>query len=87
MKEFTIYAGEKLSGLVDDQVSFSFECDSTDVDTAYYAVADNVVLKNQSDHSQDVIDFENCEDDDVETMLKDLKCMHFLSDYEISDAD
>ena len=34
MKEFTIYAGEKLSGLVDDQASASFECDPTDADTA-----------------------------------------------------
>lgn len=86
MKKFTIYAGEKLSGLVDDQASFSFECDSTDIDTAYYAVADNVVLKNQMAHNQDVIDFEDCDDDDVETMLKDLKRMHFLSDYEISEV-
>lgn len=87
MKEFTIYAGEKLSGLVDGQFSFSFECDSNDIDTAYDALCENVVLKNQSEGSQDLIDFENCEDDDVETMLKDLKRMHFLSDYEMSDVD
>lgn len=87
MKEFTIYAGEKLSGFVDDQANVSFECDPTDVDTAYDAVAESVVLKDQSEESQDLVDFENCDDDSVIAMLNDLKSMHFLSDYEISDAD
>ncbi len=49
MKKFTIYDGEKLSGFVDDQASVSFECDPTDVDTAYDAVAESVVLKDQSE--------------------------------------
>lgn len=87
MKKFTIYIGEKLSGWVDGQTSFSFECDSTDIDTAWDALCETVVLKNQSEDSQDLIDFENCEDDDVETMLNDLKRMHFLSDYKTSDVD
>lgn len=81
--EYTIYAGEKLSGLDDNQASVSFECGPNDIDTAYDVIAESCILKD----SQDLIDFEDCEDDDVETMLKDLKRMHFLSDYEISDSN
>lgn len=102
MKEYTIYAGKKLIGLVDDpssvsfecdpndidtQASVSFECDPNDIDTAYDALAESCILKDMSDDSQDLIDFEDCEDDDVETMLQDLKRMHFLSDYDISDSN
>ena len=87
MKEYKIYAGEKLSGFVDDQASVSFECDPNDIDTAYDALAESCILKDESEDSQDLIDFADCEDDDVETMLKDLKRMHFLSDYDISDSN
>lgn len=87
MKKYTIYPGNKLSGLVDNQASVNFECDPNDIDTAYDVVAESTVLKDQSEDSQDLIDFENCEDDDVKTMLEDLKRMQFLSDYEISDVD
>ena len=87
MKEYTIYPGKKLSGLVDNQASVSFECDPNDIDTAYDAIAENVVLKDQSEDSQDLIDFENCADDDVKTMLEDLKRMQFLSDYDEEEAD
>ncbi len=83
MKEFTIYAGEKLYGFLDNPASFNFTCDPSDIDTAYDAIAENAVLNS----SQDSIDFQNCADDDVKTMLEDLKRMHFLSDYEISDVD
>lgn len=83
MKEFTIYAGEKLSGLADGQYSVSFDCDPNDIDTAYDAIAESCILKDKSEDSQDLIDFENCEDDDVEAMLKDLKRMNFLSDYDM----
>ena len=87
MKKYTIYAGKKLSGLVDNQASVNFECDPSDIDTAYDAIAENVVLKDQSEDSQDLIDFENCKDDDVKTMLEDLKRMQFLSDYDEEEAD
>lgn len=87
MKEYKIYPGEKLSGLADNQASVSFECDPNDIDTAYVALAESCILKDMSDDSQDLIDFEDCKDDDVETMLKDLKRMYFLSDYEISDSN
>lgn len=87
MKEYTIYAGDKLSGLTDGPYRTIFECKPDDIDTAYNALAERCILKNKSEDSQDLIDFENCADDDVETMLKDLKRMHFLSDYEIRDVD
>lgn len=83
MKEFTIYAGEKLYGFTENPASFSFTCDPSDIDTAYDAIAENAIL----DHSQDLIDFQNCKDDDIKTMLKDLKNMGFLSDYERHDSN
>ena len=87
MKEYTIYPGKKLSGLVDNQASVSFECDPSDIDTAYDVIAENTVLKDQNEDGQDLIDFENCADDDVKTMLEDLKRMGFLSDFDEEEAD
>lgn len=87
MKEYTIYPGKKLSGFVDNQASISFKCDPSDIDTAYDVIAESTVLKDQSEDSQDLIDFENCRDDDVKTMLEDLKRMGFLSDFDEEEAD
>jgi len=87
MKEYTIYAGNKLNGFVDNQASVSFKCDPSDTDTAYDAIAENAVLKDQNEDGQDLIDFENCRDDDVKTMLEDLKRMGFLSDFDEEEAD
>lgn len=87
MKKYTIYPGKKLSGFVDNQASVNFECDPNDIDTAYDVVAESTVLKDQSEDSQDLIDFENCRDDDVKTMLEDLKRMQFLSDFDEEEAD
>lgn len=87
MKKYTIYPGKKLNGFVDNQVSINFECAPSDTDTAYDVIAENAVLKDQSEDSQDLIDFENCADDDVKTMLEDLKRMQFLSDYDEEEAD
>lgn len=84
MMNVRIYAGNKLEKLVDDQPWIDLEVDPKDVDTAYSAIAENVVLRDQSEDSQDLIDFQNCEDDDVETMLKDLKRMDFI-DYDIDE--
>lgn len=87
MKEYTVYAGDRSNGLVDDQHSLSFDCELDDIDTAYTEIAMNLVLKDQSECGQDFCDFAFCQDDDVEIMLKDLKRMHFLSDYKISDIN
>ena len=50
-------------------------------------IAENVVLKDQREDSQDLTDFENCTDDDVTTMLEDLKRMGFLSDFDEEETD
>ena len=50
------------------------ECRSDEVDAAYDILAEELVLKDQN-NEQDLIDFENVEDDDVETMLNNLKKM------------
>lgn len=87
MKKYTIYAGNKLNGLVDNQASISFKCDPSDTGTAYDVIAESIVLKDQSEDSQDLIDFENCADNDVKIMLEDLKRMGFLSDFDEEDDD
>ena len=79
MKEYTIYAGSRLNGFMNGQASVSFECESDDIDAAYDSLAENVVVK---DPHKDLIDFEYCADDDVKTMLEDLKRMGFLSDFD-----
>lgn len=87
-KEYTIYAGDKLKGFDgDNPYSVTFDCDPDDIDTASDALVESCLLKDPDEDHQDMIDFENCADDDVATMLKDLKRMHFLSDYEISDVN
>lgn len=53
------------------------ECRSDEVDAAYDILAEELVLKDQN-NEQDLIDFENVEDDDVETMLNNLKKMGFI---------
>ncbi|QDD70232.1 hypothetical protein DM298_04565 [Lactobacillus amylovorus] len=82
MKKFTIYAGKKTNGFIDDQTSISFKCDLSDTDTAYDNIAESIVLKDQGKDSQNLIDFQNCADGNVEIMLKDLVRMNFLSDFE-----
>lgn len=77
-----IYPGNKAKEMANNQPWLDLEVPSYDIDTAYDALAENVVLKDQSEDSKDLIDFQNCEDDDVETMLKDLKQMGFI-DYDI----
>ena len=79
MKEYTIYAGEKLNGFIDGQASVSFDCEPDNIDVAYTAIAENVILKNPN---KDLIDFQYCADDSVKGMLEDLKRMGFLSDFD-----
>lgn len=82
--EVRIYAGKKLEKLVDGKPWIDIEVKPDDVGTVYDIIAENIVLKDHSEKSQDLVDFQNCKDDDVETMLKDLKRMDFI-DYEIND--
>lgn len=59
----------------------TLECRSDEVDAAYDILAEELVLKDQN-NEQDLIDFENVEDDDVETMLNNLKKMGFIGNWE-----
>lgn len=77
--EYTIYEGTKATI---EGTQFTFTCDSTDTDTAYDALAENIHLNNQDEDSQDLIDFQNAADDDVETMLNDMQKMGFIDSWE-----
>lgn len=59
----------------------TLECRSDEVDAAYDILAEELVLKDQN-NEQDLIDFENVEDDDVEMMLNNLKKMGFIGNWE-----
>lgn len=77
---YTIYEGTKATI---EGTQFTFTCDSTDTDTAYEALAENVQLNNQNqDDNQDLVDFQNAADDDVETMLNDMQKMGFIDSWE-----
>lgn len=80
---YTIYEGTKATI---NGGQFSFDCEPTDTDTAYEALAENVQLNNQNqDDNQDLVDFQNAEDDDVETLLNDMKKMGFIDSWEAED--
>ena len=76
---YTIYEGTKatISG-----TKYTFECEPTDIDTAYDVLAEEVHLNDNPEDSQDLIDFQNAADDDVATMLNDMKRMGFINDWE-----
>lgn len=81
--EYTVYEGTKATI---DGSQFSFTCEPDDVDTAYDALAENIHLNNQDqDNNQDLIDFQNAEDDDVETMLNDMQKMGFIDSWKAED--
>lgn len=80
---YTIYEGTKATI---NGGQFSFDCEPTDTDTAYEALAENVQLNDQNqDDNQDLVDFQNAEDDDVETLLNDMKKMGFIDSWEAED--
>ena len=77
---YTIYEGTKAAI---NGGQFSFDCEPDDIDTAYDALAENVRLNNQDqDNNQDLVDFQNAADDDVETMLNDMQKMGFIDSWE-----
>ena len=80
---YTIYEGTKATI---NGGQFSFDCEPTDTDTANEALAENVQLNNQNqDDNQDLVDFQNAEDDDVESLLNDMKKMGFIEAWEVED--
>lgn len=81
--EYTVYEGTKATI---EGTQFSFTCEPDDVDTAYDALAENIHLNNQDqDDNQDLVDFQNAEDDDVETMLNDMQKMGFIDNWKAED--
>lgn len=80
--EYRIYEGKKAS-FENGVYYFDFECDPDDIDAAYDILAESIILNDQDENSQDLNDFQNLKDDDVEIMLKDAKKQGFISDYEI----
>lgn len=82
---YTIYEGTKATI---DGTQFTFDCDPMDTDTAYDVLAENVHLNNQDqDDNQDLVDFQNAADDDVKTLLDDMKRMGFIDSWEVSAED
>ena len=79
---YTIYEGTKATI---DGTQFTFDCEPEDIDTAYDALAENLRLNNQDEGSQDLIDFQNAADDDVKTLLDDMKRMGFIDSWEVED--
>lgn len=80
---YTYEAGTKAT-LVNASNNF-FDCEPTDTDTAYEALAESLKLNDQSEDSQDLVDFENAQDDDVETLLNDMQKMGFIASWEAED--
>lgn len=80
---YTYEAGDKAT-LVNTQDNF-FTCEPDDTDTAYDALAEGLHLNDQSEDSQDLIDFQNANDDDVESLLNDMQRMGFIDSWEVED--
>lgn len=85
--EYTVYEPYEDGKATIDGGQFVFDCDPDDVDTAYDALAENVLLNNQNENSQDLIDFQNAKDDNVKVMLDDMEKMKFIGDWEAAAND
>lgn len=80
---YTIYEGTKATI---NGVQLTFDCDPDDTDTAYDILAENLHLNNEDfDNNPDMIDFEDAADDDVKTLLDDMKRMGFIDSWEASE--
>lgn len=91
--EITIYAGEKtkLSDEFAGQNSATFQCEMDDIDKAYDALAEDLILVGvpadypdmTKEQEQELNDFQDLQDDNVKVMLEDAKKQGFISNYEI----
>lgn len=75
---------------------FTFDCEPDDIDTAYDALAECLSIadedgnpyqaeafENNDSKASDLLrDFQNAKDDDVETLLNDMKRMGFIDSWE-----
>lgn len=82
VKTYTVVDGDKAEYNGEGN-EFTFDSTPDDIDTAYVALAENLQLIDQSEDSQDLIDFQNAKDDNVEVMLDDMKRMRFIDDWEV----
>lgn len=80
---YTYEAGNKAE-LINTENNY-FTCEPDDTDTAYDALAEQLKLNDQSEDGQDLIDFQNAKDDDVETLLNDMQRMGFISDWDVEE--
>lgn len=79
---YTIYEGDKATI---NGTQLTFDCEPDDIDTAYDILAEEIHLNDQSEDSQDLIDFQNAKDDDVKTLLDDMQRMGFIDSWEVED--
>ncbi len=91
--EITIYAGEKtrLNDEFAGRNSATFQCEMNEIDKAYDALAEDLVLTGfpvddidwTKEQEQELNDFQDLRDDNVKVMLEDAKKQGFISDYDI----
>ena len=77
IKQFTVVDGDKAKYVYIGH-EFAFVCDEQDTDLAYDALVMSLYVVSEDD----LIDFQNAQDNDVPTMLDDMKKMGFISQWE-----
>lgn len=77
IKQFTVVDGERAKYVYSGH-EFAFVCDERDTDLAY----DALVMSPYVVSADDLLDFQNAQDDDVPTMLDNMKKMGFIDQWE-----
>lgn len=77
IKQYTVVDGGKAEYVYSGH-EFAFVCDEQDIDLAYDVLAESLDLVSEDD----LIDFQNAQDDDVPTLLDDMKKMGFIDQWE-----
>lgn len=77
IKQFIVIDGDKAEYVYSGH-EFGFVCDEQDIDLVYDVLAEALDLVSEDD----LIDFQNAQDDDVPTLLDDMKRMGFIDQWE-----
>lgn len=77
LKQFTVIDGDKAEYIYSGR-EFAFVCDDQDIDLACEALTASLDLVSEDD----LIDFQNAQNDDVPTLLDDMKAMGFIDQWE-----
>lgn len=77
IKQFVVVDGDKADYVYSGH-EFAFVCDEQDIDLAYDVLAESLNLVSEDD----LIDFQNAQDDDVPALLDDMKRMGFIDQWE-----